>query len=113
MKEAIERAEKDFALDLHLLVDETLRDVTTLNAISAIETGRIENIFYLYQPHRSYLTTQFGQLFYNDKLIIPEAMTTLTQQQMRWTKRQRHYGGHECIERYDKNRKLPLLQSRR
>ena len=108
MTEAIQRAEKDFALDLHLLVDETLRDAKTLNAISAIETGRIENIFYPYQPHRRYLTTRFGLLFYNDKLIIPEAMTTLTQQQIRWTRRQRHYGGHECIERHKKNRKTAL-----
>ena len=48
--EAIQRTENDFALDFPLLVDETARDVKILNAISAIEADRIENIFYHYRP---------------------------------------------------------------
>ena len=43
--EAIKRAKKDFSTDLHFLVDETARDAKILNAISAIETDRIDDIF--------------------------------------------------------------------
>ena len=60
-------------MDLPLLVGETARDVKILYAISANETDRIDDTFYPYRPHREHLTTRFGLLFYNDKIVIPEA----------------------------------------
>ena len=75
-KETMERAEKDFALDLPMLVDETARGVKILSAIAALEKNQPEDIFYPYRPHRSHLTTRFGLLFYNDKIVIPENMRT-------------------------------------
>ena len=72
----IKRAEKDFALDLPMLVDETARDVKILSAIAALEKNQPEDMFYPYRPHRSHSTTRFGILFYNDKVIIPENMRT-------------------------------------
>ena len=72
----IKRMEKDFALDLPLLVDETARDIKILNAIAAIENQQLDSIFYPYRPHRSHLSTRFGLLFYNDKIVIPENMRT-------------------------------------
>ena len=75
-EEAIKRAEKDFALDLPFLVDETARDVKILNAIAAIEKQQLDNIFYPYHPHRSHISTRFGLLFYNDRIVIPENMRT-------------------------------------
>ena len=63
--ETIKKAEKDFALDLLILVDET-----------AIEKNQLESIFYPYRPYRSHLTTRFGLLFYNAKIVVPEAMRT-------------------------------------
>ena len=74
--ETIKKAEKDFALDLPTLVEETARDEKILNAIAAIEKDQLENIFYPYHPHRDHLTTRFGLLFYNDKIVVPEAMRT-------------------------------------
>ena len=73
-EETIKKAEKDFALDLPMLVEETARDTKILNAITAVEKNQIEEIFYPYRPHRHHLTTRFGLLFYNDKIVIPEAM---------------------------------------
>ena len=73
-EETIKKAEKDFALDLPMLVEETARDVKILSVITAFERNQIEEIFYPYRPHRHHLTTRFGLLFYNDKIIIPEAM---------------------------------------
>ena len=61
-----------------MLAEETARDEKILNAITAIERQNIEEIFYPYQPHRYHLTTRFGLLFYNDKIVIPEAMRTTT-----------------------------------
>ena len=75
-EETIKRAEKDFALDLPMLVDETARDVKNLSAIAALEKDRPEDITYPYRPHRNHLTTRFRLLFYNDKIIIPENMRT-------------------------------------
>ena len=49
--ETIKRAKNFFSLDLQLLVDEIARDVKILNAISAIEKGQLESIFYPYRPH--------------------------------------------------------------
>ena len=71
-EEAINKAEKDFELDLPLLVDETARDVK----IAAIEKQQLDNIFYQYRPHRFHLSTRFGLLFYNDRIVIPENMRT-------------------------------------
>ena len=59
-----------------MLVDETARDVKILSAIAALEKEQPEDIFYPYRPHRSHLTTRFGLLFYNDKIIIPENKRT-------------------------------------
>ena len=75
-EEAIKKAGKDFALDLPLLVDETARDIKILNAIAAIEKQQLDNIFYPYRPHRLHLSTCFGLLFYNDRIVIPENMRT-------------------------------------
>ena len=62
-EETIKKAEKYFALDLPMLVEETARDVKILSAITAIERNQIEEIFYSYRPHRHHLTTRFGLLF--------------------------------------------------
>ena len=75
-EEAIDKAEKDFALDLPLLVDETARDIKILNAIAAIEKQQLDSIFCPYRPHRLHLSTRFGLVFYNDKIIIPENLRT-------------------------------------
>ena len=75
-EEAIKRAEKDFVLDLPLLVDETARDIKILNGIAAIEKQQLDSILYPYRPHRLHLSTRFGLLIYNDKIVIPENMRT-------------------------------------
>ena len=72
--ETIRKAEKDFALDLPVLVEETAQDTKILEAIIALENGRKEDLFFPYRPHREHLETRFGLLFYNDRIVIPEAM---------------------------------------
>ena len=72
--ETIKRAEKDFAMDLPMLVEKIVQDAKILDAIIALEAGKIYGIFYPYHPHREHLETRFGLLFYNDRIVIPEAM---------------------------------------
>ena len=76
LEETTKKAEKDFALDLPMLVDETARDVKIISAIPALEKDQPEDIFYPYRPHKSHLPTRFGLMFYNEKIVIPEAMRT-------------------------------------
>ena len=75
-EETIKRAEKDFALDLPMLVDETARNVKILSAIAALGKDQPEDIFNAYRPHKNHLTTRCGLMFYNDKIVISEAMRT-------------------------------------
>ena len=70
----IKKAEREFAMDLPMLVEETAQDTKILDAIIALETGNRDGIFYPYRPHREHLETRFGLLFYNDRIVIPEAM---------------------------------------
>ena len=44
--EVIKKAEKDFALDLPLLVDATTRGIKILNGIAAIEKQQLQSVFY-------------------------------------------------------------------
>ena len=66
--EAIQRAEKDFSLNLRLLLDETVREVKILNAISAIATDRVESSFYPDRPHRNHSPTDSAYYFTLTKL---------------------------------------------
>ena len=58
--EVIKKSEKDFALDLPLLLDETAQDVKILNTIAAIEKQQLENIFLPIPPAS---TTPFNQIW--------------------------------------------------
>ena len=72
--ETIKRSEKVFAMDLPMLFEETAQDAKILDAIIALEAGKIDGIVYPYRPHRDHLETRFGLIFYDDKICILEAM---------------------------------------
>ena len=93
--EMIKKAEREFAMDLSMLVEETAQDTKILDAIIALETGNRDGIFYPYRPHREHLETRFGLLFYNDRIVIPEAMrpTIITML----------HNGHVSINKMDKS----------
>ena len=93
--ETIRRAEKDFALDLPLLVEETAQDTKILDAIIALEAGRAEDLFYPYRPHREHLGTRFGLLFYNDRIVIPETMRSTIIAML--------HSGHVSVTKMDKS----------
>ena len=57
-------------------MEEAARDIKILSAIAAFKADQADKTFYPYRPHRSHLTTRFGLLFYNDRIVIPEVMRT-------------------------------------
>ena len=93
--ETIRRAERDFSMDLPLLVEETAQDAKILDAIIALEAGKGDGIFYPYRPHREHLETRFGLLFYNDRIVIPEAMRSTIIAML--------HSGHVSINKMDKS----------
>ena len=93
--ETIRRAERDFSMDLPLLVEETAQDTILLDAIIALEAGKADGIFYPYRPHREHLETRFGLLFYNDRIVIPEAMRSTIIVML--------HSGHVSINKMDKS----------
>ena len=93
--ETIRRAERDFSMDLPLLVEETAQDAKILDAIIALEAGKEDGIFYPYQPHREHLETRLGLLFYNDRIVMPEAMRSTIIALL--------HSGHVSINKMDKS----------
>ena len=92
--ETIRRAERDFFMDLPLLVEEIALDAKILDAIIALEAGKEDGIFYPYRPHREHLETRFGLFFYNDRIVIPEAMRSTIIAML--------HSGHVFINKMDK-----------
>ena len=43
-----------------------------MSTISAIENERPDLIYHPYRNHAEHLTTRFGLLFYNERIVIPE-----------------------------------------
>ena len=57
-----------------MLVEETAQNAKIIDGIIALEAGKFDCIFYPYRLHREHLETRFGLLFYNDRIVFPEAM---------------------------------------
>ena len=93
--ETIKRTEKDFAMDLPMLVEETAQDAKILITIITLEAGMIDGIFYPYRPHRENLKTRSGLLFYIDRIVIPEAMRSTIIAML--------HHGHVSINKMDKS----------
>ena len=73
-QKAIMKAEKVFSYGLAATSGRKSKRHEILDEIIALETGQSDSFFYHYRPHRENLTTRFGSLFYNDQIVIPEAM---------------------------------------
>ena len=112
-EETIKKAEKDFALDLPMLVDETARDVKILSAIAALEKDQPEDIFSPCRRNRSHLTTRFG-------LIIPTRSSYQkpcerqlspcpikdTHPQLTWINQRQLSGGPVSTKKYGRKQKI-------
>ena len=65
-------------IDLELLANEFAKDHRIMGTITTIENECPEFIHNPYKNHQSHLSTRFGILFYNDRIIIPENLREIS-----------------------------------
>ena len=68
----LKKVENEFTINLELLANESVEDHRIMGTITALENQCPEFIHNPYKNHQDHLSTRFGILFYNDRIIIPE-----------------------------------------
>ena len=78
LEETIHQLEQKFATDFKTNAGETTNDKKLLKTIVCIERKTIEQIPEEYERHTKQLSTRFGVVFYDDKIIILQALRRTT-----------------------------------
>ena len=71
LEQAVRETEKNFPTDLQLLMTETTNDPTLLKTLVSLERQQHELIPEEYQMHKRKLSSRFGLVFIEDKIIVP------------------------------------------
>ena len=74
--QAVRETERNFLTDLQLLMNETTNDPTLLETLVCLERQQHEQIPDEYLPHKKKLSTRFGLVFIEDKIIVPKNLKT-------------------------------------
>ena len=69
--EAVRKADKNFATDLEFLMKETTDDEVLLKTLVCLERQQHEQIPEEMRIYKNKLSTRYGLLFYEDKIVIP------------------------------------------
>ena len=72
LEQAVRETEKKFSTDLQLLMTETTNDPTLLKNLVCLEREQHELIPEEYQTHRKKISSRFGLVFIEDKIIVPK-----------------------------------------
>ena len=72
LEQAVGETEKNFSTDLQLLMTETTNDPNLLKTLVCLERQQHDLIPEEYQPHKKKLSSQFGLVFIEDKIIVPK-----------------------------------------
>ena len=72
LEQAVRGTEKNFSTDLQLLMTETINDPTLLKTLVCLERQQHELITDEYQTHKRKLSSRFGLVFIEDKIIVPK-----------------------------------------
>ena len=72
LEQAVRETEKNFSTDLQLLMTETTNDPTLLKTLVRLERQQHELIPEEYQMHKRKLSSRFGLVFIEDKIIVPK-----------------------------------------
>ena len=72
LEQAVRETEKNFSTDLQLLMTETTNDPTLLKTLVSLERQQHELIPEEYQMHKRKLSSRFGLVFIEDKIIVPK-----------------------------------------
>ena len=76
LEQAVRETEKNFSTDLQLLMNETTNDPNLLKTLVCLERQQHEMITDQYQLHRRKLSSRFGLVFMEDRIIVPKNLRT-------------------------------------
>ena len=76
LEETIRQAEQKFATDLRTIAKETTDDEKLLKTLVCLERRTLEQIPEEYKAYQRQLSTRFGVVFYDDRIIIPKSLRT-------------------------------------
>ena len=72
LEQAVRETEKNFSTDLQLVITETTNDPTLLKILVCLERQQHELIPDEYQTQKRKLSSRFGLVFIEDKIIVPK-----------------------------------------
>ena len=73
---AVRETEKQFATDLQLLLTETTNDLSLLKTLVCLERQQHDNIPEEYSIYKKKLSSRYGLVFYEDKIIVSKNLRT-------------------------------------
>ena len=73
---AVRETEKQLATDLQLLMTETTNDPSLLKTLVCLERQQHDNIPKEYFIYKKKLSSRYGLVFYEDKIIVPKNLRT-------------------------------------
>ena len=73
-EDTVRQVEQKFATDLKTIAGETTNDEKLLKTLVCIEQKTLEQMPEEYKEYKNHLSTRFGVVFYDDKIIIPQAL---------------------------------------
>ena len=76
LEQAVRETEKKFSTDLQLLMTETTNDASLLKTLVCLERQQHELIPEEYLPVRKKLSSRFGLVFMEDKIVVPKNLRT-------------------------------------
>ena len=76
LEQAARETEKNFSTDLQLLMTETTKNQTLLKTLVCLEHQQHELIPEEYQTHKKKLSSRFGLVFIEDKIIVSKNLRT-------------------------------------
>ena len=74
MEDTVRQVEQKFATDLKTIAGETTNDEKLLKTLVCIERKTLEQMPEEFKEYKNHLSTTFGVVFYDDKIIIPQAL---------------------------------------
>ena len=74
LEDTVRQVEQKFATDLKTIAGETTNDEKLLKTLVCIERKTLEQMPEEYKEYKNHLSTRFGVVLYDDKIIIPQAL---------------------------------------
>ena len=76
LEQAVRETEKNFSTDLQLLMSETTNDPVLLKTLVCLERQQYDQIPDEYITHKKKLSSRFGLVFIEDKIIVTKNLRT-------------------------------------